>query len=320
MSGRATPDATDYEYLQWWADRYNVAIGLPESAPDPQEVRLPNRSWENAGLNNGAWNSGVPSGWTEATSTVVQNMTAAQMADESRHGANVLILNSDSGRARWAMDDNWGNLVRFGAAQNWRLSLEVWVGRRSDSQGVDAGVLEVSIQNAAGDRVESETFALDGVPQGTWARREFVVDVDASLVASGGAGEQMYLAVENVVEGMPSSREGRVLIDDLRLSIEVLDDPCPADLADPPGVLDIDDVLSFLGAFSAGDPAADLAPPGGDGQLDIDDVLTFLVRVRGRVCVMPVPAGLARPPDRSRSHADASDPASRLSPYSPGAK
>lgn len=48
----------------------------------------------------------------------------------------------------------------------------------------------------------------------------------------------------------------------------------PADLAAPFGTLDIDDVLTFLAAFSNGDPLADLAPP--MGSFDIDDVLTFL--------------------------------------------
>lgn len=47
-----------------------------------------------------------------------------------------------------------------------------------------------------------------------------------------------------------------------------------ADLAAPLGVLDIDDVLTFLTAFSTGDAFADIAPP--TGALDIDDVLTFL--------------------------------------------
>lgn len=47
-----------------------------------------------------------------------------------------------------------------------------------------------------------------------------------------------------------------------------------ADVAEPRGVLDIDDVLTFLQAFAAGDPLADVAPP--PGVLDIDDVLTFL--------------------------------------------
>ena len=49
---------------------------------------------------------------------------------------------------------------------------------------------------------------------------------------------------------------------------------CAADLAPPIGVLDIDDVLAFLGAFASGDPLADLADPA--GVLNIDDVLAFL--------------------------------------------
>ncbi len=47
-----------------------------------------------------------------------------------------------------------------------------------------------------------------------------------------------------------------------------------ADLAPSFGTLDFDDVLAFLTAFAAMDPAADLAPP--MGMFDFDDVLAFL--------------------------------------------
>lgn len=47
-----------------------------------------------------------------------------------------------------------------------------------------------------------------------------------------------------------------------------------ADLAEPFGELNIDDVLDYLGAFAAQDPAADLAAP--SGTFNIDDVLAFL--------------------------------------------
>ena len=47
-----------------------------------------------------------------------------------------------------------------------------------------------------------------------------------------------------------------------------------ADLAQPVGVLDFDDVLAFLVAFGAMDPAADLAPA--MGVFDFDDILAFL--------------------------------------------
>ena len=50
---------------------------------------------------------------------------------------------------------------------------------------------------------------------------------------------------------------------------------CSADLALPFGLLDFDDVLAFLTAFGASEPAADLSEP--FGVIDFDDVLAFLV-------------------------------------------
>lgn len=50
--------------------------------------------------------------------------------------------------------------------------------------------------------------------------------------------------------------------------------PCEADFADPPGVLDIFDVFAYLGLFNAGDLDADFAEP--FGILDIFDVFAFL--------------------------------------------
>lgn len=51
--------------------------------------------------------------------------------------------------------------------------------------------------------------------------------------------------------------------------------PCnEADLAIPFGALDFSDVVAFLAAFAAMDPAADLAPP--EGLFDFSDVVAFL--------------------------------------------
>ena len=49
---------------------------------------------------------------------------------------------------------------------------------------------------------------------------------------------------------------------------------CVADFAPPEGVLDFFDVVTFLGAFSAQDPAGDLAPP--EGSFDFWDILAYL--------------------------------------------
>lgn len=50
---------------------------------------------------------------------------------------------------------------------------------------------------------------------------------------------------------------------------------CVADLAWPCDVINFDDLLAFLTAFGASEPAADLAEP--YGEIDFDDVLAFLV-------------------------------------------
>ncbi len=51
--------------------------------------------------------------------------------------------------------------------------------------------------------------------------------------------------------------------------------PCNvADLAEPFGTLDFSDVVAYLGAFAAMDPAADLSPP--IGAFDFTDVVAFL--------------------------------------------
>lgn len=51
---------------------------------------------------------------------------------------------------------------------------------------------------------------------------------------------------------------------------------CAANLAGSGTTLDVFDVLAFLALFDAMDPAADLAPPGGDGVFNIFDVLAYL--------------------------------------------
>ncbi|MBZ0171804.1 MAG: hypothetical protein K8E66_05445, partial [Phycisphaerales bacterium] len=49
---------------------------------------------------------------------------------------------------------------------------------------------------------------------------------------------------------------------------------CPADLAQPPGVLDLADINALVAAFTTDDPAADLAPP--FGVLDLADINAFV--------------------------------------------
>lgn len=49
---------------------------------------------------------------------------------------------------------------------------------------------------------------------------------------------------------------------------------CPADLAEPAGVLDLADVSAFTAGFVSQDPIADLAEP--FGVFDLGDVAAFV--------------------------------------------
>ena len=51
-------------------------------------------------------------------------------------------------------------------------------------------------------------------------------------------------------------------------------EPCPADLAEPMGVLDLADLQAFVSAFVAGSPVADVAEP--VGVFDLADLQTFV--------------------------------------------
>lgn len=83
----------------------------------------------------------------------------------------------------------------------------------------------------------------------------------------------------NTLEALPRDFAGSRRVRDGQVDLGAVEVPgpdgcSPADLAEPFGTLDIDDVLSFLNGFSSGDPSADLAAP--FGEFNIDDVLTFL--------------------------------------------
>lgn len=71
----------------------------------------------------------------------------------------------------------------------------------------------------------------------------------------------------------PEGGEGRIVNRDFAGPLLACN---AADLAEPTGTLDIDDLLTFLAAFVAGSPVADLTDTGGSGALDIDDVQAFL--------------------------------------------
>jgi hypothetical protein len=64
-------------------------------------------------------------------------------------------------------------------------------------------------------------------------------------------------------------------LDDFRIIREFCEDvDCPADIAEPTGVLDLADVSAFIAGFTGQDPIADLAAP--FGVFDLNDVQAFI--------------------------------------------
>lgn len=64
-------------------------------------------------------------------------------------------------------------------------------------------------------------------------------------------------------------------LDDFRIIREFCEDvDCPADIAEPAGVLDLADVSAFIAGFTGQDPIADLAAP--FGVFDLNDVQAFI--------------------------------------------
>ncbi|MEZ6242431.1 MAG: SUMF1/EgtB/PvdO family nonheme iron enzyme [Phycisphaerales bacterium] len=85
----------------------------------------------------------------------------------------------------------------------------------------------------------------------------------------GAAGSLSMLDHAEYVGGANPNSHG---LNTLRVAAAI--SPCVADFAEPFGVLDVSDALSFLGAFSLGSLGADLDIPA--GVLDFSDVYAFL--------------------------------------------
>lgn len=248
-------DTTDYEYLQWWAELFDVPLNLEEGEFDRNSFWIPNNSFENISLSDGGYQGGVPQGWTDATpgGIWVQNLRTNQMTNPSAHGTNSLQLNSGGAEVRWAIDDNWGNLLEADEAAAWQFDFSAAVGRRSDSQGDDAGLLRVSLQNVAGEILADTAFDLQAVAQGDFLYQTFQLLVDRNLAADY-AGETLYLALANLASVSSDTRNARVVLDQLSLSIT------PFDAAD----------FNYDGAVDQSDLQVWSNALGTDGNLDAD--------------------------------------------------
>ena len=102
----------------------------------------------------------------------------------------------------------------------------------------------------------------------TFAGDDLVLSVAFNVAAEGGS--FTYTAFDAV----PIIPADNVTASGLITSVNVITNTSPADLAEPFGVLDIDDIDAFIDAFIAGDALADLAAP--LGVVDISDVDAFI--------------------------------------------
>ena len=109
-----------------------------------------------------------------------------------------------------------------------------------------------------------------------------VADSSQSVIASAdatGLGESESLTVDLTGAGphyvIVDGNDGSTQLYELQLDLTGGAGPCSnADLAEPFGTLDFSDVVAFLSAFGAMDPAADLASP--FGVFDFSDVVAYL--------------------------------------------
>ncbi len=107
---------------------------------------------------------------------------------------------------------------------------------------------------------------------GVWTQQAKILADDAA--AGDEFGASVSIDGDTALVGAPGdddngSSSGSAYVIDLNCPTA-----CPADLAEPFGVLNFSDVIAFLTAFGAMDPAADLAPP--IGVFDFSDVVAFL--------------------------------------------
>ncbi len=80
---------------------------------------------------------------------------------------------------------------------------------------------------------------------------------------------------EGILRLVVRDGQGNQSFDDSDLPFTITGQPpCPADLADPAGVVNFFDLAAYLDAYNAGDPAADLAAP--SGVLNFFDLAAYL--------------------------------------------
>ena len=152
------------------------------------------------------------------------------------------------------------------------VSYATWYNNADGSQP-NTDTFDIDISNDDGATwTRLETIGPAG-PQvnGGWFKKEFRI---ADVVAPTATVRVRFIASDDNPQSLVEAAVDAFAIYDVA-DCSVGDAPCNvADLSAPFGILDLDDVDVFIGAFTAGDSSADVAEP--FGIIDLDDVDAFI--------------------------------------------
>lgn len=154
------------------------------------------------------------------------------------------------------------------AGQMWKASVQARHATGDEIAGNNTGFMALDFYDAAGNQLETNgtgTLTANS-PTDVWTPFEL-----SSTAPANTAEVRIVLGYQQD----DTNAGGAIWYDAADLSIMDGNGGCnAADLAEPFGVLDLDDVDAFIGAFLGGDAAADIAPP--VGVIDLDDVDAFI--------------------------------------------
>jgi len=204
------------------------------------------------GLIAGAWERGVP----------VPNSPAAPGSDFDLSGQCWLTGNffADSD-VDGGPTELISSIIDISTMTEPRISYARWFTRST----LDSDALIVSVSDDGGTTWE----VLETIDEeiGEWLVHENPIPAGFEI--------NDIFRIKFTINDTPNNSRLEAAIDQFQIFEAICDVSCNvADLAEPYNALDFADVIAFLVAFGAGDPAADLALP--FGEFDFNDVVAFL--------------------------------------------
>jgi hypothetical protein len=203
------------------------------------------------------------------------NGTAAQPGDDNTPDGTIAWV-TGQGSPGGGLGDNdvdggttslVSNRVDLSATQSATISYARWYSNNTGA-APNADVFEVFVSDDDGQSyVLVETVGPAGAgTSGGWIETGFDVGDFVDLTST--------IRVKFVASDLGDGSLVEAAIDDVRIfGVSCTGHDCPADVAEPFGVLDLADVQAFLAAFTSGEALADL---NGDGIYDLADVQAFL--------------------------------------------